>query len=195
MRWSGPVPSQVHRQSDGEMTDIERFMAKVIPEPNSGCWLWVGGVTGTGYGQFWDSSRKVKVIASRWAYEQFKGYIPDGIFSCHHCDVRSCVNPSHLFLGTQSDNMTDCSKKNRIFRWASNDHLKKYGTIPVPWQRGITHCKAGHGFTPENTYKHDGKRKCRACRAEASRRYEESHRNARAKDRHARSEYLGGTNE
>src|SRR5690606_42153315 len=70
---------------------IERFEEKYIPEPNTGCWLWVGALgTGAGYPKFWDG---VQIRdGHRWAYEAFKGD-PHGYVVKHECDTPSCVNP------------------------------------------------------------------------------------------------------
>lgn len=69
-------------------TPIERFMEKVVPVPESGCWLWLGGVDADGYGHMNGNRR-----AHRVSYERHVGGIPRGMFVCHHCDVPSCVNP------------------------------------------------------------------------------------------------------
>jgi HNH endonuclease len=90
----------------------DRFMEKVIPEPNSGCWLWTAGCNNKGYGDFDVGVREVS--AHRFSYELFKGPIPKGMFVCHKCDVPSCVNPEHLFLGDQRANLQDASKKGRL---------------------------------------------------------------------------------
>lgn len=83
-----------------------------MPEPNSGCWLWVNCISGReGYGQI--SSAGVQLYAHRLSYVAFKGPIPDGLFVCHKCDVRTCVNPDHLFLGTAGDNARDRDSKGR----------------------------------------------------------------------------------
>jgi hypothetical protein len=92
--------------------DINRFLDKVTFEPNSGCWLWLACGHPTGYGRF--GIEGDVLFAHRAAYLLFVGDIPDGMLVCHTCDVRDCVNPGHLFLGTHKDNMQDASRKKRI---------------------------------------------------------------------------------
>jgi hypothetical protein len=85
------------------------YMSKVSPEPNSGCWLWLGLVDEKGYGRFGKGGR----AAHRKAYELFIGEIPKGLCVLHTCDVRSCVNPKHLWLGLPADNTRDMLSKGR----------------------------------------------------------------------------------
>lgn len=90
----------------------ERFADKFIPEPMSGCWLWTGAVQPeTGYGAL---NRVGGVVgAHRLSWELHRGPIPYGLHVLHKCDIRSCVNPDHLFLGTNKDNIDDMKRKGR----------------------------------------------------------------------------------
>lgn len=89
----------------------ERFDKMVCPESNSGCFLWTGSVRHNGYGQIWDGE-KIE-YSHRAAWRLANGDIPDGLFVLHRCDTPSCVNPTHLFLGTHNDNMKDMAAKGR----------------------------------------------------------------------------------
>ena len=93
------------------MADLDRFMAMVSPEPNTGCWLWLGSARPNGYGLFFLGGKTVG--AHRAAWMLVRGPIPSGLFACHHCDVPACVNPAHLFLGTAKDNAADMDSKGR----------------------------------------------------------------------------------
>lgn len=94
-------------------SEYDRFIEKVEKIPIAGCWLWIGTVNYWGYGHFYELNPKKIVKAHRKSYELYKGPIPDGMCVCHKCDVRSCVNPDHLFLGTHKDNVHDMINKGR----------------------------------------------------------------------------------
>jgi hypothetical protein len=79
------------------------------------CWLWLGRVAGKGYGQITSKWFKTE-IAHRIAYELEVGPIPVGMLVCHHCDNRLCMRPSHLFVGTDRDNVADMLRKGRSTR-------------------------------------------------------------------------------
>lgn len=80
---------------------------------DSDCRNWTRSINNSGYGIVGVGQNK-NTVAHRVAYAVFRGPIPAGAFVLHKCDNRRCVNPDHLFLGTQSDNMRDCAKKGRL---------------------------------------------------------------------------------
>lgn len=83
-----------------------------IPEPNSGCLLWLGGVTKHGYVRVdWRGKKGERL--NRVVWEEAHGPIPDGLHVLHKCDVRSCVQLQHFFLGTNDDNIADRVAKGR----------------------------------------------------------------------------------
>ena len=92
-------------------TMLERLEFWSQPEPNSGCWLWLGGVNWDGYAQGWDGKRRSRIARS--AFEALVGPIPPGMNVLHRCDTPACVNPGHFFLGNQADNAADMVAKGR----------------------------------------------------------------------------------
>jgi hypothetical protein len=98
----------------------QRFWKKVNKNANNDCWIWFSAKTGRGYGLF--SINNVRHYAHRISYEITKGEIPDGMYVCHTCDNPSCVNPSHLWLGTAQDNAIDRNEKGRGVYFQNEQH-------------------------------------------------------------------------
>lgn len=121
---------------------IDRLLAFVMPEPNSGCWLWEGCVNDQGYAHI-RAGRKM-LAAHRVTYEHFRGQIPVGLVIDHLCRVRCCVNPAHLEPVTVAEN---------IRRGLAGRHFAER-----------THCPKGHPYSGENlVLRPNGYRRCKAC--------------------------------
>lgn len=99
---------------------VARFEKHFIPEPNGGCWLWTASVLPTGYGRFSVGGESRR--AHRVAWNIYHGPIPPDLCVLHKCDVRCCVNPDHLFLGTHSENALDMFAKGRGHRRDGEHH-------------------------------------------------------------------------
>lgn len=142
----------------------DKLQSNTIPEPNTGCWLWIGNRMRNGYG-----TTNVRVsrgkhavqLAHRIVWEAHRGAVPDGLQLDHLCRVRSCVNPWHLEPVTRKEN---------ILR----------GVSPTAANARKTHCPLGHAYTPDNMYLRGDRpgRMCRQCRIQKAREWRQRPRTA-----------------
>lgn len=124
------------------MIGLSEYLARLIsPEPNSGCWLWLGAPVSHGYGQV--KRGNVRVGAHIAVYEEVRGPVPEGLELDHLCRVSCCVNPDHLDPVTHQEN---CRR----------------GLVGQN-MRSKTHCPQGHPYFGDNLYLHKGRRHCWTC--------------------------------
>lgn len=122
---------------------IERFWSYVQTQGDNNCWLWIGSRdTPQGYGRFRLNNRKVR--AHRFAYQITIGEIPKGMDVLHRCDIKFCVNPNHLYLGTDNDNARDSAVRNRLRTKVSRDQVDQIRKLATS---GVSHRKIASLFS------------------------------------------------
>jgi hypothetical protein len=126
---TGPKPKPI----------AERFWPKVTKTDT--CWLWTGAIR-SGYGVIGLGGKYGKAAyAHRLSWEWANGPIPDGLCVLHRCDVRNCLRPDHLFLGTKPENLEDMTAKGRRARGESIGTAKLTGAsvlqIRRAWEEGV----------------------------------------------------------
>lgn len=155
------------------MNITEKIRQTVEYDTNGGCWLWRGWVSPEGYGKGYDPKIKRNKPAHRLSYESFVGPIPDGLVIDHLCRVRSCVNPAHLRVATNTENVmcgVGITAKNAV----------------------KTHCPKGHAYEGDNLLVFKGWRQCRICRHHQTQRRAEklkAERHARGLQRKPHTNY------
>lgn len=90
---------------------VKRFESKFVKTTADECWPWNASLDSKGYGQIKVNGKPMR--AHRLSYIIYRGEIPEGYCICHQCDIPECINPWHLFVGTQQENMTDKVSKGR----------------------------------------------------------------------------------
>lgn len=122
-----------HRQS-------KKLFNKIMPEPNTGCWIWIGAYDNTGYGRY--KMGNTTEAAHRVLFRLYKDKIQKGFLICHSCDNRFCVNPDHLFAGTHQDNADDMiNKKRHIYgekKWCAKFKESDIINVRNLYDSGIT---------------------------------------------------------
>ena len=137
-----PIPSLYIRIRSGQLKvnncspAIHRFWKGV--EKTESCWLWTLAVSHNNYGVLSVNDKTIRV--HRYSYELHKGVIPDKLCVCHRCDVRNCVNPDHLFLGTYADNYRDMIAKDRQANYLlTEEDVKEIRRRYLLWKKNPTY--------------------------------------------------------
>lgn len=131
------------------MNTLKVIESRAQKIPWTGCWIWMGETTASGYGQLRLGSKR-PIRAHRAAYSAVNGAIPDGAYILHRCGVKYCCRPDHLYAGTQAQNILDS------VRHGTHNMARK------------THCPQGHPYDADNTIRNKlpsggFQRDCRAC--------------------------------
>lgn len=147
------APAMTEQQTADEIvvTQEDAFWGKVERGDSEQCWPWLGGrgSTGGAYGRAHWQGRMRPATQVAWEITNGEPF-PAGMLACHSCDNPICVNPDHIWPGTQSDNLRDCVQKGR------------HKAEP------LTHCQRGHPLTGNNRRPTTGGYRCAECAREAS---------------------------
>ena len=152
-----------------------RFWKKVNKKAGNSCWEWTGATNRNGgYGQIGVRGKIIRAHRLSWVWVNNK--IPKDMHVLHKCDNRVCVNPDHLFLGTQKDNMQDCVRKGRFAGNNNNNTPTRLRSSD-----GFVYCHKCDKFLPKESFSKQNKNKshgcagyCKKCHVEYDRAYRAS---------------------
>lgn len=102
----------------------DRFMSKVVVDAAAKCWTWTGSCTQAGYGRFGWSHPRLTILAHRASLLIFRGLNAGQSLVCHRCNNPRCVNPDHLFVGTNAESMDNARRKGRTLQGRRNPLAK-----------------------------------------------------------------------
>ena len=108
---------------NGPLVTPQEYIERSVVRSNGECWLWQRAKQKRGYGVLEVCGKAMQ--AHRFAFQVLKGPIPDGMFVLHQCDVPLCVNPAHLYLGTDRENLADQYARNRRPHKLSKDRVRE----------------------------------------------------------------------
>jgi hypothetical protein len=153
-----------------KQTISQRYWAKVQVRGANECWPWRAAKNKQGRGMLKIAGTNRSAPKVAWMLAHGKRSLPK-LHVCHSCDNPNCVNPKHLWLGTQKQNLEDARSKGRVLRFQDRPDYR-------PWNAGHTHCARGHRFSKQNTAleKRGNRihRHCKACHEAARKRRERS---------------------
>lgn len=137
-----------------------KFWEKVDRRGDDECWPWTASVNAAGYGRAYAviNGKRRYMLAHRLSMLLHLAREPEGQIN-HKCDNPACVNPAHLYEGTQRENVRDCIARGRRVDNGGRQNARK------------THCPQGHEYTEANTHRYRGSRHCRACQRAHAQRY------------------------
>jgi len=134
----------------------DRFWSKVNKKASNGCWEWTGSLSTSGYSRIWACGKLVAAHRLSWVWAN--GKIPARLFVLHKCDNRSCVNPDHLFLGTQKENVQDCIRKGRFV-----GNVDGNPSTRLRVSDGYVRCPTCEAFLPKESFFKDLRSQSHCC--------------------------------